>query len=111
MENVSPLPRPPSQIAFNRLELDRILSLYGRMVAAGHWRDYAIDLGAKTASFSAFRRAAENPEMRIVKDPALRRKQGEWILYGEGGVVLKRGQDLANVLAPIERRLVKLVES
>lgn len=111
MENVSPLPRPPLQIAFNRLELDRILSLYGRMVAAGHWRDYAIDLGAKTASFSAFRRAAENPEMRIVKDPALRLKQGEWILYGEGGVVLKRGQDLANVLAPIERRLVKLVES
>ncbi len=111
MENVSPLPRPPSQIAFSRLELDRILSLYGRMVAAGHWRDYAIDLGAKTASFSAFRRAAENPEMRIVKDPALRLKQGEWILYGEGGVVLKRGQDLANVLAPIERRLVKLVEA
>jgi hypothetical protein len=111
LENVSPLPRPPSQIAFNRLELDRILSLYGRMVAAGHWRDYAIDLGAKTASFSAFRRATENPEVRIVKDPALRLKQGEWILYGEGGIVLKRGQDLANVLAPIERRLVKLVEA
>ncbi|WP_426162853.1 DUF2794 domain-containing protein [Sandarakinorhabdus sp. DWP1-3-1] len=111
MDNVSPLPARATQVAFTRLELDRILSLYGRMVAAGHWRDYAIDLGAKTASFSAFRRAAENPEVRVVKDPALRLKQGEWILFGEGGVVLKRGQDLANVLAPIERRLVKLVEA
>lgn len=111
MENISPLPRAQPQVAFNRLELDRILSLYGRMVAAGHWRDYALDLGTKTASFSAFRRTAENPEIRIVKDPALRLKQGEWVLYGEGGVVLKRGHDLAGVLAPIERRLVKLVEA
>jgi hypothetical protein len=112
LDNITPLPgRAPTQIAFNRLELDRILSLYGRMVAAGHWRDYALDLGAKTASFSAFRRSAENPEIRIVKDPALRLKQGEWILYGEGGVILKRGSDLAAVLAPIERRLVKLVDA
>ncbi len=113
MDNISPLPagRPQTQVAFNRIELDRILSLYGRMVAAGHWRDYAMDLGTKLASFSAFRRTAENPEVRIVKDPSLRLKQGEWILYGEGGVVLKRGHDLAGVLAPIERRLVKLVEA
>jgi hypothetical protein len=113
LDNVTPLAgdRPPAQVAFNRLELDRILSLYGRMVAAGHWRDYAMDLGAKSASFSAFRRTAENPEVRIVKDPALRQKQGEWILYGDGGVVLKRGHDLAAVLAPIERRLLKLVHA
>ena len=109
METVTPL-RAPAQVAFNRLELDRILGLYGRMVAAGHWRDYAIELGTKIASFSAFRRTAENPEIRIVKDPALRLKQGEWVLYGEGGVVLKRGHDLASVLAPVERRLVKLVD-
>ena len=110
MDNIAHLaPRPQPQVAFNRLELDRILSLYGRMVAAGHWRDYALDLGPKTASFSAFRRTAENPEIRIVKDPALRQKQGEWILYGEGGVVMKRGHDLAGVLAPVERRLVKIV--
>nr|WP_310522611.1 DUF2794 domain-containing protein [Polymorphobacter sp.] len=112
MDNISSLPaRAPTQVAFTRLELDRILSLYGRMVAAGHWRDYAIDLGAKSASFSAFRRAAENPEIRIVKDPALRLRQGEWILYGEAGVILKRGHDLAGILAPVERRLVKLVEA
>ena len=112
MDNVANLPlTPPTQVAFTRLELDRILSLYGRMVAAGHWRDYALDLGARSASFSAFRRAAENPEVRIVKDPALRLKQGEWLLYGEGGVILKRGHDLAGVLAPVERRLVKLVQA
>ncbi len=111
LNSVTSLPARPAQVAFNRLELDRILSLYGRMVAAGHWRDYAIDMGTKTASFSAFRRAAENPEIRIVKDPALRLKQGEWALYGEGGVVLKRGHELANVLALVERRLVKLVEA
>lgn len=111
LDNIAHLaPRPQPQVTFNRLELDRILSLYGRMVAAGLWRDYALDLGAKTASFSAFRRTAENPEIRIVKDPALRLKQGEWILYGEGGVILKRGNDLAGVLAPVERRLVKIVE-
>lgn len=111
MDNIAQLPgRPPTQIAFSRTELDRILSLYGRMVAAGHWRDYALELGAKQASFSAFRRAAENPEIRLVKDPALRLKQGEWVLHGEGGVVLKRGHDLAAVLAPIERRLMKLVD-
>jgi hypothetical protein len=105
-----PLLRRPTQVGFDRLELDRILSLYGRMVAAGHWRDYAIELGARTASFAAFRRAAERPEIRIVKDPALRLKQGQFALYGEHSAVLRRGHDLANVLAPIERRLLKIVE-
>ncbi len=110
METVTPLPLGAgAQTSFTRPELDRILSLYGRMVAAGHWRDYAIHLGAKTASFSGFRRSAENPEARIVKDPSLRGRQGEWVLYGEGGVVLKRGHELAGVLAPLERRLLKAV--
>lgn len=111
MENVTALPgRAVHQVSFTRAELDRILSLYGRMVAAGLWKDYAIHLGEKNASFSGFRRAAENPEARIVKDPALRSRQGEWILYGEGGAVLKRGHELASVLAPLERRLVKAVD-
>jgi len=99
------------QVSFTRLELDRILSLYGRMVAAGYWKDYALELGRERASFSGFRRTAENPEARIVKDPALRHRQGEWILYGEGGMVLKRGHELASVLAPLERRLLKTVGS
>jgi hypothetical protein len=114
-ENVTPLPSHQSsataQVSFTRLELDRILSLYGRMVAAGLWRDYALHLGSQIASFSGFRRTAENPEARIVKDPSLRHRQGEWILYGEGGVVLKRGHELASVLAPLERRLLKTVDS
>ncbi|NCP10689.1 MAG: DUF2794 domain-containing protein, partial [Sphingomonadales bacterium] len=78
-------------------------------VAAGHWRDYAIDLGREAAIFSAFRRAAERPEFRIEKRPALRNRQGMWSLVGEGGAVLKRGHELGGVLAPVERRLVKLV--
>lgn len=102
--------RPPLQIGFDRLELTRILDLYGRMVAAGHWRDYAIELGRDAAVFAAFRRTAERPEVRIEKRPALRNKQGMWALVGETGAVLKRGQELGPVLAPVERRLMKLVE-
>ena len=99
-----------AQVGFEREELQRILDLYGRMVAAGLWRDYAMDFGKDAASFCGFRRAAERPEARIEKRPALRAKQGMWTLYGEHGQVLKRGHDLSGVLAPIERRLVKAVE-
>lgn len=109
---VTPL-RPgakPNQVGFERAELGRILDLYGRMVAAGHWRDYAIHCGPDAASFAAFRRAAERPEFRIEKRPALRHRQGMWVLYGEGGAILKRGHELGPVLAPVERRLIKLVK-
>lgn len=113
MGTVTPFPQPaarvPSQVGFDRVELTRILDLYGRMVAAGHWRDYAMDMGRDAAVFSAFRRAAERPEFRIEKRPVLRNRQGMWALVGESGAVLKRGHDLAAVLAPVERRLVKLV--
>jgi len=114
MSNVTPFPRlgaaAPSQIAFDRLELSRIMDLYGRMVSAGHWRDYAIDLTRDVAIFSAFRRAAERPELRIEKRPALRHRQGMWALIGETGAVLRRGQELVGVLAPVERRLLKLID-
>ncbi|MBB4641049.1 DUF2794 domain-containing protein [Rhizorhapis suberifaciens] len=111
MYNVTPFPSPQGglQIGFERFELMRIMDLYGRMVAAGHWRDYAIDLGREAAIFSAFRRATERPEYRIEKHPALRHRQGMWSLIGEAGAVLKRGHELVNVLAPVERRLLKLV--
>ncbi|MCX8477216.1 MAG: DUF2794 domain-containing protein [Sphingomonas sp.] len=99
----------PSQVGFERLELTRILDLYGRMVAAGHWRDYAIQFDHDAAVFAAFRRAAERPEYRIEKRPALRNRQGMWALVHEAGMVLKRGHDLGPVLAPVERRLMKLV--
>lgn len=100
----------PAQVGFEREELTRILDLYGRMVAAGEWRDYAMDFGKDAAVFCAYRRAAEYPQARIEKRPALRAKQGMWVLYGEAGQVLKRGHELAGVLSPIERRLLKVVD-
>jgi hypothetical protein len=100
----------PGQVAFDRQELNRILDLYGRMVSAGMWLDYSIELGREAAIFCCFRRAAERPEYRIEKRPALRRKQGEWALVGEAGVVLKRGHELSGVLAPVERKLLKIVD-
>jgi hypothetical protein len=117
MSNVTPFPRShagspgvPTQTGFDRLELSRIMDLYGRMVSAGQWRDYAIDLNRDVAIFSAFRRTAERPEFRIEKRPALRHRQGMWALIGESGAVLRRGQELAGVLAPVERRLLKIIE-
>lgn len=111
MGQVYPFPsRAQGQVGFERDELQRILDLYGRMVAAGQWRDYAMDFDRNAATFAAFRRAAERPQARVEKRPALRAKQGMWTLYGEHGQVLKRGHDLANVLAPMERRLLKAVE-
>ena len=112
MSVVAPFPHPRDRRAiasFDRRELTRILDLYGRMVAAGHWRDYALGFAPDVAVFSAFRRTAERPELRIEKRPALRLKQGEFAVFGEHGQVLKRGQDLGLVLAPVERRLIRLV--
>jgi Protein of unknown function (DUF2794) len=106
---VASFPRTALQVGFERVELSRILNLYGRMVAAGHWKDYAIDMGREAAVFRAFRRAAERPEFLIEKRPALRNRQGEWALISEAGAVLKRGHELGPVLAPVERRLMKLV--
>ncbi len=94
---------------FDRLELNTILDIYGRMVSAGLWRDYAIEFGKDRALFSAFRRSSERPEMQLVKEPALRLKQGQYALIGEAGAVLKRGHELRPVLAPIERKLLRLV--
>lgn len=112
MSVVAPFPSPRdrrSTATFDRLELQRILDLYGRMVAAGHWRDYALRIDPDVAIFAAFRRHSERPEVRIEKRPALRLKQGAFALVGEHGAVLKRGQELNGILAPIERRLMRLV--
>ena len=102
--------RGAPQVGFTREELQRILDLYGRMVAAGQWRDYAMDFSRDCAVFAAFRRAAERPQARIEKRPALRSRQGMWTLIGEHGQVLKRGHELPGVLAPMERRLLKSVD-
>jgi hypothetical protein len=86
------------QVFFERRELDRLLRLYGRMVAAGEWRDYAMDGLSDAAVFSVFRRASERPLYRIEKRPALARKQGAWAVIGEGEMVLRRGHELEQVL-------------
>jgi hypothetical protein len=109
---VVPFPnaRAAEQVGFERVELLKILDLYGRMVAAGFWRDYAMDFGKDAAVFAAFKRTAERPSARIEKRPSLRGKQGMWALFGEAGQVLKRGHDLGGVLSPLERKLMKVVE-
>ena len=113
MSVIAPFPHPRDRrpiATFDRIEIKRILDLYGRMVAAGHWRDYAISMGADLAVFAAFRRTSERPEVRIEKRPELRVKQGAFALVSEHGLVLKRGHELQPVLAPLERRLMRLVE-
>ena len=109
--NIVPFRAASLQVGFERAELMRILDLYGRMVAAGEWRDYAMNFERDSASFAAFRRTAERPTARIEKRPALRGRQGMWALYGEAGQVLRRGHELAGVLFPLERKLLKLVEA
>ncbi len=95
--------------SFDRKEFLRIFDLYGRMVAAGHWRDYALRIDPDVAIFAAYRRHSERPEVRIEKRPSLRLKQGAFALVTEHGQVLKRGHDLGGVLAPLERRFMRLV--
>jgi Protein of unknown function (DUF2794) len=85
-------------VAFDRHELSLILNLYGRFVAAGDWKDYAIDFTRDKAIFSVFHRAAEQPLYRIIKDPALARRQGQYAVVAQGGLILKRGHELAQVL-------------
>lgn len=102
--------RGAAQTVFDRAELTLILGVYGRMVAAGVWRDYAIDHAADHAAFSAFRRASERPDYVVWKRPELRGRQGMYALTGEAGAVLRRGADLKAVLAPLERKLLKLVD-
>lgn len=95
----------PAVVSFNRHELREIMNLYGRMVAAGEWRDYAIDFLADKAVFSIFRRTSEMPLYRIEKDPKLANKQGAYSVLTPTGLILKRGHDLARVLAAIDKRL------
>ncbi len=100
---------PPAQVRFDRHELRQIMDLYGRMVAAGEWRDYAIDFLRDRAVFSVFRRAAEVPIYRIVKDPSLARKQGAYAVVASTGMILKRGHELQRVLRVIDKPVLVVV--
>ena len=97
-------------VSFQKPELTIILSLYGRMVASGEWRDYGISSLKEVAVFSIFRRTAEHPIYRIEKRPKLRNRQGQYAVVGMDGQILKRSHDLKSVLGILERKLIKLVD-
>lgn len=111
MNAEAPIPFPPSnhipdEVSFDRKELGQILRVYGRMVAAGEWRDYAIAAMRDLAVFAIFRRTAETPLYRIEKRPKLRNRQGLYAVVGMDGRVLRRGHDLDQVLKVLEKRLI-----
>ncbi|MBY6083226.1 MULTISPECIES: DUF2794 domain-containing protein [Ruegeria] len=113
--NMQPPSRNPASpvqmpVAFNRQEMSQILSVYGRMVAAGEWRDYGISNLRDVAIFSIFRRTAEHPIYRVEKHPRLRSKQGMYSVMGMDGRILKRGHDLRAVLRVLERKLIRSVD-
>lgn len=95
-------------VTFTRVELDKILNVYGFFVAAGDWKDYAIDMLGDVAIFSIFRRAAEAPFYRIEKAPKLTRRQGAYSVVTMSGQILKRGHDLDQVLRVFDRQKLKL---
>ncbi len=101
----SAVPAPANQVTFSRRELRRILDLYGRMVAAGEWRDYAIDFLKDRAVFSVFRRSSEVPIYRIEKDPRWARRQGAYSVISATGLIVRRGHELDRVLRAIDRSL------
>ncbi|MEM8988700.1 MAG: DUF2794 domain-containing protein [Pseudomonadota bacterium] len=115
MDHVVDIERAPARkknevVAFERRELERILQVYGMFVAAGHWRDYAVDMLKDVAVFSIFRHASEAPLYRIEKRPKLAAKQGAYVVVSQSGMVLKRGRDLGNVLQVFDRQKLKLAE-
>ena len=103
-------PSLPGPVFFDRRELDLILRVYGRMVAQGEWRDYAIVGGKEAAEFAVFRRAGDAPAYRIEKRPSLRLRQGQWAVVGEGGVILRRGRELPQVLRVFDSRKFTVIE-
>ena len=100
---------PPPCVTFDRRELDRIFGLYGRMVAAGEWRDYAIDFLRDRAVFSVFRHAAEVPIYRIEKNPKLVRRQGVYSVITATGLIMRRGPELDRVLRVLDEKAIRLV--
>lgn len=110
MSNVADFPPLPGPVFFDRRELDQILRVYGRMVAAGEWRDYAILGHTDVAEFAVFRRSGDAPVYRIEKRPALRMRQGQWAVISDGGVILKRGRELDQVLKVFDSRRFSVVE-
>ena len=113
VQSPTPFPQPshlPEQVFFDRRELSAILSIYGRMVAAGEWRDYGISALQDCVVFSVFRRAAEFPLYRIEKRPKLRNRQGMYAVVGADGQILRRGHDLSACLRVLEQKLIRPID-
>jgi hypothetical protein len=106
---ITPFPHSPERVSFHKAELSIILGLYGRMVAAGLWRDYGISILRDAAVFSVFRHAAEHPVYRIEKRPRLSARQQQYAVLGMDGRILKRGPDLISVLRVLERKLIRAI--
>ena len=102
--------RPEPVVAFHRTEMGPILDIYGRMVATGEARDYAIGMYSDRAVFAIFRRTAEQPTWRVEKIPALARRQGQYVVYGAAGQTLRRGQDLKTVLRVFDRKRFVVID-
>jgi Protein of unknown function (DUF2794) len=103
-ENTRDQGRRAERVTFDRKELNTILNVYGQRVAEGEWRDYALDFGREQATFSIFRHSSEQPLYRVVKDPSLARKQGIYSVIAQGGLILKRGHDLSQVLRVLVKK-------
>jgi hypothetical protein len=97
-------------VFFERRELDQLLRVYGRLVAAGDWRDYSLVGGADVAEFAVYARSGDAPLYRVEKRPALQARQGQWAVIGQGGQVLKRGRDLAQVLRVFDARRFQVID-
>ena len=106
---IAQFPSRPDTVVFHRTELSVILGLYGRMVAAGLWRDYGISMLRDVAIFAVFRHTAEHPIYRIEKRPQLAARQGQYAVIGMDGRILKRGPDLAQVLRVLEKKLIRAI--
>ena len=106
---IAQFPNAPETVTFHRTELSVILGLYGRMVAAGLWRDYGISMLREVAVFAIFRHTAEHPIYRIEKRPRLAGRQGQYAVIALDGRILKRGSDLGQVLRVLEKKLIRSV--
>lgn len=100
----------PHSVFFDRVEFQAILNIYGKMVASGHWKDYAVSGAKDVATFAVHQKASERPVYRITKTPALKSKQGAFAILNSQGQILKRGHELPQVLKYFEKKLIKLVQ-
>ena len=99
------------RMIFTRKEFGEILPVYGRMVAAGQWRDYDISCHRNSAVFSIFRRAWETPIYRIEKRVDPRSRKNLYLVIGLDGRIIRRGHELRSVLGVFDQKLLRIVIS